>query len=106
MRDVFLRLLHLLAGPLVAGLGFDHANAEIRPVAEDVLGPFAGPASPVAAHGHNPGIGEVHLLVQAVRFVLPAGGLELWHHVAAASVGFVRYFGLQLGLYEQAAPAD
>ena len=87
--SVVLGLLQSLARRGVGGLGLDDRNGQVRAVSENVIRTFAWSTVPPAAGDDNPPVGEGHLLVDAMWFVLPARGLELWDNVPSACVSFV-----------------
>jgi hypothetical protein len=73
----------------VAALGLDDGDGEVAGVPEQVVGVFAL-AAPAGAAGHvDAAVGEEVLGGDGAGRGVPAGGLQPWHDIFAAGVGFV-----------------
>ena len=103
---IVLGLLQALARGLVLGLGLDHGNGDVGGVAEDVVGALAWAAARLLAGHDDAPVGERALRVDAVRFVLPPGRLELRLDVQAASISFVAAHAVRTcaAPFQRAAP--
>lgn len=81
-------LLQTLGRGTVLGLRRHDGDGEAASVAEDVVGTLRRPADNAVSGGDDAAVRDGPLFRNRVRFVIPAGGNELRHHVLAAGVGF------------------
>ena len=86
---VVLGLLKSIARGQVAGLGLDDAERHVGPVAEQVVGSLARPATRTGPGDDDATVGEGHLLAQAMRLVVPTSLLQLWDDQPTAGIGFI-----------------
>jgi len=88
---VLFGLLETVARAGVGRLGLDDRDGHVRPIAEDVVGPLARAAAATLAGDDDTAIGEGDLLVEAVGFRVPPGGLEPGNDKTSARIRFVRH---------------
>jgi hypothetical protein len=82
-------LLKAVAWVGVGRFGFDHSDGQVGSISEQVVGAFSWPAAASTANDDNSAVRERDLLVEAVRFVIPARSLKLWDDVSTTGIGFV-----------------
>ena len=98
---VILRLLEPVAGSRVGRLCLDDGDGEVGAESKDVVGPLTGAPPALPARHHDAPVGEGDLLVDAMRFILPARGLEFGHNIPAASISFVRHPERPIWVYHE-----